>query len=102
MSRSDELAGGSADGISGLAVEVVENRGHCAIGAEQRHYVLNPALVTPDGVCTGVVVIAGARGTYVYPGGVDGEISDYTPLGVAPGGTHGEIMLTVMGYLVAS
>jgi hypothetical protein len=90
-----------ADHSSGLAAEVVENRGYSAIGSAQRHYRLQPVLVTPEGVCTGVVVIAGSLGTYVYPGNADGEIADYVPLGVTPPGTGGEVTLAVMGYRVA-
>jgi len=90
-----------ANHSSGLAAEVIEHRGYSPIGAVQRHYRLQPALVTPEGVCTGVVVIAGAKGTYVYPSGPDGGISDYIPVGTAPVGTAGTVILTVMGYRVS-
>jgi hypothetical protein len=91
-----------SDCSSGLAAEVVEHRGYSTIGAPQRHYLLQPALVTPTGVCTGVVVIAGSKGTYVYPGNSAGEISDYKPVGTAPVGTSGKVLLTVMGYRIAT
>ena len=52
-----------SDFSSGRADEVVEHRGYSTIGAAQRHYVLQPALVTPDGVCTAVVVVTGSKGT---------------------------------------
>jgi hypothetical protein len=101
MHGTGALAGGNAEEITGLAAEVVENRSYSPIGAAQRHYRLEPALVTPEGVCTGVVVIAGSKGTYVYPSDAHGDISDYIPVGTAPMGTSGRVILTVMGYLIA-
>lgn len=91
-----------SDFSSGRADEVVEHRGYSTIGAAQRHYVLQPALVTPDGVCTAVVVVTGSKGTYVYPGDSDGDIADYFPVGKAPVGTSREVILSVMGYRIAT
>jgi len=91
-----------SDCSSGLAAEVVEHRGYSPIGAPQRHFLLQPALVTPVGVCTGVVVIAGSKGTYVCPANSDGTVSDFKPVGTAPAGTSGKVLLTVMGYRIAT
>lgn len=100
MCRSDELAGGGPDEVSGHAREIVANRSHSPVGVLQRHYELDPALVTSAGVCTGVVAIAGSKATYIYPSDADGEIADYAPLGITPPGTCGEVTLAVMGYAV--
>jgi hypothetical protein len=101
-SEGTDFTHDGSDFPCGVAAEVIEHRGYSPIGAVQRHYLLQPALVTPEGVCTGVVVIAGAKGTYVYPSGSDGGISDYIPVGTAPVGTAGSVILTVMGYRIST
>ena len=102
MNGTSGLAGETAGEIPGVAAEVVENRSYTHHGAPQRHYLLTPALVTPDGVCTGVVVVPGSLATYVYPGDSDGDIADYFPVGKAPVGTSREVILNVMGYRIAT
>lgn len=89
-------------GLTGIALEAAENRRLSPIGVPQRHYQLDPVLITPDGVCTGVVVIAGAKATYVYPSDFDGNIADYAAVAIAPRGTWDDDVLAVMGYCVGA
>jgi len=88
---------------SGVADEAPWNRRVSPIGAPQRHYVLNPMLITEAGVCAdGVVVIVGSRGTYVYASDADGEIADYTEVASAPAGTGDGETLAMLGYRVVT
>lgn len=89
-------------GITGVANEVSGHRRTSPIGAPQRHYQLEPVLVTPEGVCDGVVIIAGARGTYAYASDCDGDIADFEPVAVAPQGTSEDDLLAIMGYLICA
>ena len=89
-------------GFVGTAFEVVENRKHSPIGATQHHYLLEPVLITPEGVCSAVVVIAGHRATYIYPCDPNGDIADYVEVAMVPGGTPGHDALAVMGYRIAA
>lgn len=90
------------EGLTGTALEAPENRRLSPIGVAQRHYHLDPVLITPDGVCTGVVIIAGMKATYVYPSDSDGNIADYAAVAVAPPGTWDDDVLAVMGYCVGA
>lgn len=94
------MRGGVGD-LTGIAAEVVVNRRHSPIGSPQRHYTLAPVMITRDGVCSGVVVIRGIRGTYVYASDRDGNIADYEILlAGAPGGTGSDVVLAAMGYRI--
>lgn len=91
-------------GTLGIASELPGHRRCSPIGALQRHFVLDPVLIAVDGpcpgVCAGVVIIEGSRGTYAYGSDVEGEICDFEPVSVAPPGTSTNDMLAVMGYRV--
>lgn len=87
----------------GVAQEIPAHRQPSPIGAAQRHYRLEPVLLATTGVCAdGVVVIAGARGTYAYPAEADGQIADYTPAAQAPAGTTAAHLLGGLGYRVTT
>lgn len=88
--------------ITGIANEVTIDRRISLIGTPQRNFLLDPVLISDEGVCSSVVVIAGGRGTYVYASDSEGDIADYTPLAVSPGGTSAGDMLAVMGYLIGA
>jgi len=89
-------------GITGVADEMAWHRRTSPIGAPQRHYQLEPVLVIPEGVCDGVVIIAGARGTYAYASDCNGDIADFEPVAVAPPGTGEDDLLAVMGYAICA
>lgn len=69
--------------VTGTAVEVEDHRRTSPIGSPQRHYHLNPPLNTPSGrKWDDAVVIEGLADTYVYPANVNGEIADWSALGM--------------------
>lgn len=89
---------------TGSATPICRNHRSSAIGFPQRHYQLNPALEAPNGKIGyhDVVVIAGARGTYVYPATDTAEISDFTALSIVPPGTDDEAVLAQLGYRIVA
>lgn len=83
---------------TGTAEEVPSHIRTSPIGAPQRHYRLQPALVTRERACGGVVIVAGPRGTYAYLSDRDGDIADYEPVAVALPGTGEGDLLATLGY----
>ena len=65
-----------------VAHEVPWHRRYSPIGGTQRHYTLDPVLLTPDSVC--------ADG--------DGHIADYRPVAQAAGVIHDAELLADLGY----
>lgn len=88
---------------TGSATPVCRNHRSSAIGFPQRHYQLSPALEAPGGKQScDVVLIAGARGTYVYLSTDTAEISDFTALTIAAPGTSDDAVLAQLGYRVVA
>jgi hypothetical protein len=74
------------------------NRRTSPIGSLQRHYRLNPPLLTPSrGRQRDAVVITGSRSTYAFAGDGDGEIVDFTALVIVAAGDQGAA-LSALGY----
>jgi hypothetical protein len=89
-------SGQSATGTDSLHAP---DRRTSPIGSPQRHYRLNPPLLASDGNChRDVVVITGARSTYAFAGGGDGEIVDFTALVTAAAGSGDSAALSALGY----
>lgn len=92
-----------AVGRSSIATEVASHRGYSAIGTVQRHYRLRPGLASACGSLVDVVLAAGTKGTYVFPAGRDGVISDpFNTIAVVAGVHDPEVALAQLGYDVAS
>ena len=82
-----------------VAHEVPWHRRYSPIGGTQRHYTLDPVLLTPDSVCAdGVVVVIGTKAAYAFPADVDGHIADYRPAAQAAGVIHDAELLADLGY----
>lgn len=91
----------SAVGPSPLATEVASHRSYSAIGTVQRHYRLRPGLDSTRGALVDVVLAPGAKGTYVFPAGVDGAILDpFNAIAVVAGVHNPEVALAKLGYAV--
>ena len=85
------------------AREVPAHRRTSPIGGPQRHFRLASVLVTPIGITTDVVLVAGTRAVYVYPATVAGEIADFDALlAEFPAGTAPEDALNSLGYDAAA
>ncbi|SKT54681.1 Uncharacterised protein [Mycobacteroides abscessus subsp. massiliense] len=86
-----------------IATEVASHRGYSAIGTVQRHYRLRPVLASSRNALMDVVVVSGSKGTYVFPAGRDGVISDhFNPLNVIAGVYDPAVALSQLGYNVAA
>jgi len=84
-----------------VAQEIPWHRRFSPIGPVQRHYSLEPVLLTERGVCShGVVTVEGTRGTYAFAADAEGEIADYLALAEAPAGISGAELLSALGYRV--
>lgn len=84
-----------------VAREIQWHRRYSPIGPVQRHYTLEPLLLTERGVCShGVVTIEGSRGTYAFASDDSGEIADFLAVAEAPAGISGAQLLAAMGYRV--
>ena len=89
--------------VVGVAWEVAWNCRYSPIGGVQRHYSLDPLLLTAEAVCGhGVVVVIGAKAAYAFPADVDGHIGDHIPVLEAPGVTADADLLALLGYTVAA
>jgi hypothetical protein len=89
------------DGVVGVAYELPWHRRYSPIGGGQRHYRLDPMLLTDRAVCgDGVVVVIGAKSAYAFPADSEGQIADYIPVAEAPGATTGADVLALLGYTV--
>jgi len=87
----------------GVAAEVPWHRRYSPIGGGQRHYRLDPLLLTERAVCgEGVVVVLGVKAAYAFPADADGQIADYRPVAAAPGVTADADVLALLGYTVAA
>ena len=89
--------------VVGVAWEVAWNCRYSPIGGVQRHYSLDPLLLTAEAVCGhGVVVVIGAKSAYAFAADVDGHIAEYIPVLEAPGITADADLLALLGYTVAA
>lgn len=85
----------------GVAAEVPWHRRFSPIGGGQRHYRLEPLLLTEQAVCgEGVVVVIGAKAAYAFPADAEGQIADYLPVAEAPGAAADAGVLALLGYTI--
>lgn len=82
-----------------IATEVASHRGYSAIGTVQRHYRLRPVLASSRNALVDVVVVSGSKGTYVFPAGRDGVISDhFNAIDIVRDVHDPEVALAQLGY----
>jgi hypothetical protein len=89
--------GKEATMTAATATEFPKHRRISGIGSPQRHYRLEPALITESGTHHTVVVAGGTKGTYVFAADATGEIADYQALAIVPVTTH-VAALSKLGY----
>lgn len=85
-----------------IATEQPKHRRTSLIGGEQRHYDLQPGLVSAHGEFSSVVVAAGAKAAYVYAADKNGAIADFETLATVPNAKDPEGALSQLGYEVDS
>lgn len=85
----------------GVAAEQPWHRRYSPIGGSQRHYTLEPVLLTERAVCgDGVVVVIGTKAAYAFPADPEGQIADYLPVAEAPDATADADVLALLGYTI--
>lgn len=87
--------------VAGTAIEMPTHRRSSPIGSPQRHYRLDPPLMSlGGGRHRDVIVINGRKAAYAFAGDSTGEVADFTALVIVAAGDHGAA-LSALGYSLA-